>query len=287
MLLHRIVQKTFPIIHDSRIALLIAHPHDQSTFFSPTLLALSEPSLNNYMKVVCVCQGRYLCSAFILPQTQLLGIILINRVGEIQRILDAEGETELFTGGGNILNVPNIAISDDGNLPDSMTVPWDPTFVFSRLSNDLAPPGNETLSDDPCDPSSLSDVDVVITFDFKGISSHAGHISLYHGALDWLSKVDPTGKKVSVYSLTTTNGLRRYMSIFDLPLTFLSAILNRQDSADRLLFFSGPTGFRKAQLAMSVGRVGRKRWFRWCWFWLSRYVSINDLKLERPTVSNE
>ena len=49
--------RSFPIITNKRICLLIAHPDDEAMFFSPTLLALTEPELGNHVKILCLSTG--------------------------------------------------------------------------------------------------------------------------------------------------------------------------------------------------------------------------------------
>lgn len=213
---------------------------------------------------------------------------LIKKAGEVERLRETR-KSELFKS-GEILGPKDIAIVDDTRFPDSMTVRWDPDDVASVLSSKLAPStssGKESSSDGHASgPLSDIDIDVLITFDSQGISSHANHISLYHGALHWLAKADPTGAKVTMYSLTTANIARKYMSLLDAPFTFLSTVLIRQDSADRLLFFSDFFGYRKAQKAMTEGHVSQMLWFRWGWIWFSRYITVNDLKMEHPATPN-
>ena len=45
------------LLHNKRIILLIAHPDDESMFFSPTLQALTNPSLQNHLKILCLSTG--------------------------------------------------------------------------------------------------------------------------------------------------------------------------------------------------------------------------------------
>ena len=49
----------------------------------------------------------------------------------------------------------------------------------------------------------------------------------------------------------------------------------------RLLFMSGLGEVRRAQKAMTDAHVSQMRWFRWGWIVLSRYMVVNDLRLEK------
>jgi N-acetylglucosaminylphosphatidylinositol deacetylase len=48
----------FPKLRNKRICLLIAHPDDEAMFFAPTVLALTDPSLGNHVKILCLSSGR-------------------------------------------------------------------------------------------------------------------------------------------------------------------------------------------------------------------------------------
>jgi len=52
------------------------------------------------------------------------------------------------------------------------------------------------------------------------------------------------------------------------------------DHPSPLLFLSGPQEVRTAQKAMTTAHKSQMRWFRWGWIGLSRYMVVNDLKLE-------
>src|SRR4051794_19396014 len=45
-------------LRNKRIILLIAHPDDESMFFSPALQALTHPSLQNHLKILCMSTGN-------------------------------------------------------------------------------------------------------------------------------------------------------------------------------------------------------------------------------------
>lgn len=49
----------FPKLRNKRICLLIAHPDDEAMFFAPTVLALTEPSLGNHVKILCLSSGEF------------------------------------------------------------------------------------------------------------------------------------------------------------------------------------------------------------------------------------
>lgn len=48
---------SLPKLYNKRICLLIAHPDDEAMFFSPTVLALTRPELENHLKILCLSSG--------------------------------------------------------------------------------------------------------------------------------------------------------------------------------------------------------------------------------------
>lgn len=188
-----------------------------------------------------------------------------------------------------------VAVVEDSRFRDGMTLKWNYDDIAMLLSQAFASsePLERTSAPGSNDSSSSTiDIDVLITFDSKGISSHANHISLYHGALHWLRQIDQTGAKMALYSLTTTNVMRKYMSLLDAPFSLLLAasqgpsIDANQGYADRLLFLSDMSGYRRAQKAMTKGHISQMVWFRWGWIGLSRYMCVNDLIRQHPPLTH-
>jgi GlcNAc-PI de-N-acetylase len=56
--LAHLVYVYFPPLRNKRIGIVIAHPDDEAMFFSPTVIALTEPRLKNHVRVLCLCSGR-------------------------------------------------------------------------------------------------------------------------------------------------------------------------------------------------------------------------------------
>jgi N-acetylglucosaminylphosphatidylinositol deacetylase len=133
------------------------------------------------------------------------------------------------------------------------------------------------------------DIDILITFDNEGITSHANHISLYYGALHWLKEIDPMGS-VTMYSLRSTNVARKYISLLDAPWTIAYKVSKKRRAEGyqgsyptQLVFMSNITGHRTEQRAMTLGHQSQMLCFRYGWLGLSRYVSINDLEKQTPS----
>lgn len=138
-------------------------------------------------------------------------------------------------------------------------------------------------------------IDVLVTFDKHGISNHPNHRSLYHGAVHFLRALmkDKAGYTcpVTLYTLTTTNILRKYIGVLDAPWTMASGALGsifagaakggKDDMPGKLLFISSVDEYVRAQAAMVKAHKSQMVWFRYGWITLGRYMVVNDLRRVR------
>lgn len=183
-----------------------------------------------------------------------------------------------------------------------MTTTWDANAVADILSSAFTTATSSQKAQKPISSRSnyLSDppvatIDLLLTFDSRGVSNHPNHISLHRGAHTWLSALmlNKSGWKcpVELYTLTTTNVIRKYISFLDAPLSMLvGALRTAQGSAahkaqgkkvpERLLFVNDLVQWRKGQRAMTEGHRSQMRWFRWGWIGVGRYMVVNVLKRE-------
>jgi N-acetylglucosaminylphosphatidylinositol deacetylase len=171
----------------------------------------------------------------------------------------------------------------DSLFPDSMTTHWDTDEISSLLRTTFMTSQSSSGSPKPT-------IDVLITFDSKGISSHPNHISLFHGARAFISSLTQPGsgadRAVSLYTLTTVGVARKYAGVFD---RLFTPLLGRGGMGSHghvmpssLVFMHGlgQGGWRTAREAMTAAHVSQMRWFRYGWITLSRYMFINTLELE-------
>lgn len=168
-----------------------------------------------------------------------------------------------------------------------MTATWSNESISKLLSSAFAPNLANTLKSKSAEAPTAT-IDVLITFDATGISSHPNHISLYHGARHFISSLirNRPGWQcpVDLYTLTSINIVRKYSSFLDsMASLILMAFGQKKQGAhpSPLLFMSGLGEVRIAQQAMTTAHVSQMRWFRWGWIGLSRYMVVNDLKLEK------
>ncbi|KAK5627590.1 hypothetical protein RRF57_003305 [Xylaria bambusicola] len=258
-------QRSYPTLRDKKICLLIAHPDDEAMFFSPTVLALTRPENGNHVKILCLSTGN----------ADGLGETRRRELVKSAMLLGLRREEDIF-------------VMDSPDFPDSMTAKWDADRISTLLRSAFAPHyGNSR------DEGGMVVIDALITFDKSGISSHPNHISLYHGARGFISgllkKRPGRPSPVDLYTLTSVGMLRKYAGFMDIFTTRavvgLSATRkNKKGSPDKLVHVSALTAGREsygsARRAMTHAHKSQMVWFRWGWIALSRYMVINDLRLE-------
>ncbi|KND90870.1 N-acetylglucosaminyl-phosphatidylinositol de-N-acetylase [Tolypocladium ophioglossoides CBS 100239] len=263
-----VVATRFPALRNKRICLLIAHPDDEAMFFAPTVLALTRPETGNHVKILCLSTGN----------ADGLGETRKKELVKSGMLLGLRDEDDVF-----VVNNPT-------DFPDSMTTKWDENNISNLLCSAFAPQLARQRADDAARPT--ANIDVLITFDAQGVSSHPNHISLYHGArafaaalmrgkAGWASPVD-------LYTLTSVNVLRKYTSLLDVFATMAAWAVGvrHEDRAHPggLLFMNqlvGEAGLSTAWKAMTDAHKSQMRWFRYLWIGFSRYMVINDLRLEK------
>ncbi|KAK4988736.1 N-acetylglucosaminyl-phosphatidylinositol de-N-acetylase [Elasticomyces elasticus] len=252
------LSSSFPSLRGKRVCLLIAHPDDEAMFFAPTLLALTRPELGNHVKILCLSSGN------------------ADGLGHIRK--------EELVKSGLLLGLrskDDVLVIDDPNFPDSLTMTWHPRLLSNLLTTTFAPKMSSTSSKSAPEAS----IDVLITFDSHGISSHPNHISLYNGSISFLRALMHRHSgwecPIKLYTLTSTNKLRKYMGILDAPWTTISCLWKKKEIGSfpqPLLLISGLTDYRKAQKSMTQAHKSQMRWFRWGWIGVSRYMVLNDLR---------
>ncbi|RGB34500.1 putative deacetylase LmbE-like domain-containing protein [Rhizophagus diaphanus] len=186
-------------------------------------------------------------------QVHLLCLSIGNEsgLGEIRR---NELESSCITLG---IDIENINIIDHPSLQDGPKNNWDPTLI-SNIINDHV---------------TKHKIDIIITFDEKGVSSHPNHIAALNGARHFIQST--TSNDIILYKLITVPVLRKYISILDLPLTYL---FKNRNNLNHLIFISSFTNFIRARKAMT-SHQSQLVWFRHLYILFSRYMMINELQL--------
>ncbi|KAE8156679.1 putative deacetylase LmbE-like domain-containing protein [Aspergillus tamarii] len=273
--------RNFPRLYGKRICLLIAHPDDEAMFFAPTVLALTKPELGNHVKILCLSSG----------DADGLGHIRKKELQKSAVHLGLRNESDV------------LIIDDPTRFPDSMSATWSESDVSSLLASAFAPELGDAQSGSrkrgaTGDKPPVATIDVLLTFDRHGISNHPNHRSLYYGAVHFLRTLmkDKSGYTcpVSLYTLTTTNILRKYIGVLDAPLSMArgavdalfsslkgSSRASKDDTPARLLFVSSVGEWMTAQSAMVKAHQSQMVWFRYGWITFGRYMAVNDLKREK------
>lgn len=185
-------------------------------------------------------------------------------------------------------------------------VPKTNTANNNNNNNNTTVPSNKDTTAEP--PKAT--IDVLITFDSGGISSHPNHISLYHGARHFVASLTANrpgwAGPVDMYTLKSVNVARKYAGIMDVFATLPTTALdvwrgagsrqgggNNKGSSGKdkdgrrrpaaLVFMHGfgAGGWATAREAMTRAHVSQMVWFRWGWITISRYMFMNDLRLEK------
>ncbi|WYZ39787.1 hypothetical protein EsH8_IV_000128 [Colletotrichum jinshuiense] len=275
-----------PALENKRICLLIAHPDDEAMFFAPTVLALARPETGNHFKILCLSSGD----------------------------ADGLGETrkkELVKSGMKLglRQEQDVYVIDSPDFQDSMTNVWDKAKIATLLGRAFAPQlaRQRAAGEEP-----EANIDVLITFDSTGVSSHPNHISLYHGARAFIAALSADSQwpsPVDMYTLTSVSFARKYSTLFDaIPTLFSWATTagsnppkppkkpkkEEDDSDDEddeddyhptaLVYLNqigSKGGLATAWSAMTTAHKSQMVWFRYGWIAFSRYMVINDLRLEK------
>lgn len=261
----REVSTRMSMLYNKRICLLIAHPDDEAMFFSPTVLALTRPETGNHVKILCLSSGD----------------------------ADGLGETrkrELVKSGLTLglRKADDVFVLEDPDFPDSMTTEWDSSKISTLLCSAFAP---HLAKSREASAAPTASIDVIITFDAGGVSQHPNHISLYHGAKAFVAAL-VAGKAgwaapVDLYTLTTVSLPRKYTGFLDVVATLVSwalgADMKDKEHPSGLVFLNGLAGsgsVTTAWDAMIKAHKSQMVWFRYGWIGLSRYMYVNDLKLD-------
>ncbi|KAL4802230.1 putative deacetylase LmbE-like domain-containing protein [Aspergillus unguis] len=275
--------RTFPQLYGKRICLLIAHPDDEAMFFAPTLLALTKPELGNHVKILCLSSG----------DADGLGHIRRDELKASAKHLGIRGDSDVL-------------VLDDPRFQDGMGNEWAKSDIASLLSMTFAPNSPSASSSTSSarkrkgnSQAPSATIDVLLTFDKGGISNHINHRSLYHGARHFLANLmkDASGYScpVTLYTLTTTNLLRKYIGVMDAPFTMVKGVLSglfssssgssspkkKEECPPKLLFVSSVSEWMTAQSAMVKAHKSQMVWFRWGWIGIGRYMVVNDLRSEK------
>ncbi|RIB06435.1 putative deacetylase LmbE-like domain-containing protein [Gigaspora rosea] len=259
------------------VLLVISHPDDECMFFSPTLLELGKVEYKNKMHVLCLSVGNE------------------SGLGKIRK---KELEASCTSLG---IDVKFVKCLNHPELQDGPKNVWNPELISSTIEEYIEKHG----------------IDVIITFDDKGISGHPNHSAAYNGARNYILSKIPSKSKSSkskllrLYKLKTVNIIRKYISIFDLLQTYLihnyinikslfsespsfekdlhdknkrknQELVEKEDKLlnlpDSFLFVSTLPQYIRSRTSMTYHK-SQLVWFRYLYILASRYMVINQLEM--------
>ncbi|NXR09358.1 PIGL acetylase, partial [Semnornis frantzii] len=156
----------------------------------------------------------------------------------------------------SLLGIPasDVTVIDHRELPDDPAVEWDTqllaTFVLKHIE--------------------ANNINLVVTFDAGGVSGHANHISLYTALRYSVLHASLHDVWCHVLVLQSVNLFRKYISILDLPISYLLP--------GDALFVLTEEETEQAKRAMQC-HGSQLLWFRHIYLLFSRYLVINSLQL--------
>ncbi|CAI5644191.1 N-acetylglucosaminyl-phosphatidylinositol de-N-acetylase [Oreochromis niloticus] len=153
-----------------------------------------------------------------------------------------------------VLGIPasRIIIVNHKKLPDDPKAEWSVSLVSSEILKHIR----------------AHSINMVLTFDGSGVSSHANHIAIYN-AVRHLASTGEVPNDCTLLSLVTVGLLRKYISFLDVPLSwFLPSCV---------CCIIGSKAYKQAKAAMLCHRT-QLLWFRYLYITFSRYMFVNTFQ---------
>ncbi|KLO09846.1 LmbE-like protein [Schizopora paradoxa] len=226
----------------SRVLLLTAHPDDECMFFAPTLLGLNNQVSKTSYELYSLCLSS--------GDADGLGDIRKQELGASLDVLGVAEDRRWVL---------------DSPFKDNITQFWETEQIVEYVQPYITE----------------NRINIVLTFDEHGISSHPNHISLIRGASALLDEQ----RHLRGFALKTTNVAAKYTgqasAIWNILHLRLCALLNNYyasescRSKESLTFISGLEGYATALRAM-MRHKSQLVWFRWLYVAFSRYMWVNE-----------
>lgn len=148
----------------------------------------------------------------------------------------------------------DVKLVDEPQLPDCPKTEWNFDLCSKIVSDYLT----------------QNKIDICVTFDKHGVSSHKNHCALF----SVVNRVKSNHRNTMFYALKTTNFIRKYLFLFDLLITLISNL----KSENKLVTISSFKDYVITLKAM-MQHHSQLLWFRWLYIFSSRYMFMNDLEL--------
>ncbi|KAK6939229.1 N-acetylglucosaminyl phosphatidylinositol deacetylase-related [Dillenia turbinata] len=239
--------------HQKNILLVIAHPDDESMFFSPTVAYLTSRGHN--LHILCTSTGNAdgmgdirkeelyeACAIFKVPLSQV-------------KVIDHPDLQARQTVSSINLFLSNFSIAHFHHTTDGFGQTWDHNLLAKIIKEEVT----------------THSIDSIITFDNYGVSGHCNHCDVHHGTRKFLHQ--SSGGNVEAWELISTNLIRKYCGPVDIWLSTLSALQSPRGQMHCLLN-EHP---RRSYHAMAQHR-SQWVWFRKLFVSFSSYTYVNTLR---------
>ncbi len=222
------------------VLFVTAHPDDECMFFGPSMINSVWNAGKENVYLLCLTTGNY------------------YGLGSIRK-------KELFKAAKELgLNLNNVFVVDDSAFLDGGDQHWDSSKVFNEIENKIK----------------QFKIRTVVTFDDYGVSGHINHVAIYVALSTRLCRNYCIPNSVKLYTLESVNMLRKYSSIIDLAYSVIHTYVYLYFNPNgQILFLSGLSDLLKLQKAMRK-HGSQLVWFRHLYVLFSRYMMVNNLKLE-------
>ncbi|CCF56692.1 hypothetical protein KAFR_0B03960 [Kazachstania africana CBS 2517] len=226
--------------NDPSLTLVVAHPDDEVMFFSPTLLQLdSHLPPNCKFNIISYSDG----------DAEGLGSLRSNELAHSIDMLIPRRNKEIFI----------------FNHTDGMNEVWDNKLMLHQLES--------ILSD--------SQTNILLTFDQFGVSNHINHKACHQVVTSYIQSHAKNNFALLLDSYSS-NLLKKYTG-FAWQLVFLAKNYwihgKTLPNLDHLALFNPYSDYITAYATMLKAHKSQMVWFRYGWWFFSRFVYVNDLKL--------
>ncbi|CCD27222.1 N-acetylglucosaminylphosphatidylinositol deacetylase NDAI_0K00330 [Naumovozyma dairenensis CBS 421] len=244
----------------TQLSLVIAHPDDELMFFAPTLLQLNRflPTSIPF-NIICFSDG----------DAEGLGYLRRKELHDsINLLLSSSNNRKI-----------NISILD---FIDGMDQVWDGKQLLSSLQNELlvnVPPSIKN--------------NILLTFDANGISNHPNHIACNKAVHDLISYDGGKDKEMNIIGLMLSSKSDEYNIVMNLLSKYTFFVIDLvkvywnlatgtfntipNSASLELSFINTYSQYILSYASMLNTHKSQMVWFRYGWWWFSRFVFSNDL----------